>query len=507
MLREAEQAILNAMALAFRGLEEHGIRLSELERAERKRERQARAAQERQQQRAEKLYPTAIEYVVAQQQASVSMLQRHFKVGYSLARRLIDMMEHRGVIGPREGSKPRKVLIGSEEAIDEKSKRQRMVSAQPQNDAPSLLPQSLEELDVGQDWLVPLRTYVAASKQAGDILPHLLLVGPLGVGKTTVAHVIAKEMGSNLYSASGRALEKATEFVGILTNLDRGDILLIDELHRMPYEAVEYLLHAMNDFRVDIVIDRGPYAKAITVDLHLFSVIGEEETTRKLEPKLLAAFHNTIEIKWTAKELERILAFRCTRGQLKAEPEALHIIADAADGTIADAVKMLREAAMYARVVSKGQITVELAREALVASGTDIGPQASRPSAAMLPGEGLEQAVGKALEQRGFQVQNVRRSKDGGVDVLAVSDDPITGGRYVVQCKDWTHNVGVDTVRQLLGTVVRENAVQGVLVTTSSFTRQARTEAKGQRVRLIDGRELRQLLKAQEGRTGAERES
>ncbi len=168
---------------------------------------------------------------------------------------------------------------------------------------------------------------------------------------------------------------------------------------------------------------------------------------------------------------------------------------------------MLTEAAMYAQVVGDGEITATLTAEALAMSGTGSRARPSLPFATMLPGEALEQAVSKTLEQRGFHVQNVRRSKDGGVDVLAASDDPITGGRYVIQYKDWSRNVGVDTVRELLGTVVRENAVQGILVTTSSFTRQARVEAKGQRLRLIDGTDLKQLGKVPERRPGVKGES
>ncbi len=391
--------------------------------------------------------------------------------------------------------------------MSDEAKRRRVVSGKAQQEqAPSLLPQTLDELDVGQDWIVPLRTYITACKQTGDVLPHLLIVGPLGVGKTTVAQVIAKEMGANLHSASGRVVA-ASDFVGILTNLDRGDILLIDNLDRMPYVVVEYLLPAISDFRIDIVIDRGPYAKTIALDVRPFTAIGEMETTRQLEPKLLAAFHRTIEIRWTTEQLEQILALRAGKDKLKGEPEAFRIIAQATSGNIGEAVKMLREAAMYAQVVGAGEITAALAAEALAMSGTANRAQPSTPFAPMLPGEGLEQTVSRLFEQRGFQVQNVRRSKDGGVDVLAVSDDPITGGRYVIQCKDWSDNVGVDTVRELLGTVVRENAVQGILVTTSSFTPQAREEAKGQRVRLIDGGELKRLLTGQEHKADVEGES
>jgi len=336
--------------------------------------------------------------------------------------------------------------------MSDEAKRRRIVSGKAQQEqAPSLLPQTLNELDVGQDWVAPLRVYIAACKQSGDVL-------------------------------------------------------LIDELHKMPCEVLEHLLLAMREFRINIVIDRGPYAKTISLDVKPFTLIGEAETTRKLEPKLLAAFHRTIEIRWTAEQLGQILALRAGKGKLKGEPEAFRIIAEAAVGNIGQAVKMLTEAAMYAQVVGDGQITATLAAEALAMSGTGSRAQPSIPFATMLPGEGLEQAVSKTLEQRGFQVQNVRRSKDGGVDVLAVSDDPITGGRYIIQCKDWSHNVGVDTVRELLGTVVRENAVQGILVTTSSFTQEARAEAKGQRVRLIDGTDLKQLGKVPEGRRGVKGE-
>ncbi len=168
--------------------------------------------------------------------------------------------------------------------MPDEGKRRRIVSGKAQQEEleeeiPSLRPQSLDEYDVGQEELIKqLRISIAAAKQRGDVLEHILFDGPPGLGKTTLAYIIANEMGCNLYRASGPALERAGDLVGILTNLDRGDVLFIDEVHRLPRVVEEYLYPGMEDFRIDIVIDRGPYAKTISLDVKPFTLVGA--TTR-----------------------------------------------------------------------------------------------------------------------------------------------------------------------------------------------------------------------------------
>ncbi len=175
--------------------------------------------------------------------------------------------------------------------------RRRIISAKAQQqeeleeELPSLRPQSLDEYDVGQEHLVAqLRIAIAAASERGDVLEHVLFDGPPGLGKTTLAHIIANEMGSNLFRASGPSLERASDLVGILTNLGRGDVLFIDEIHRLPRVIEEYMYPAMEDFIIDFVVDKGPYAKTISLHLKPFTLVGATTRAGMLTPALRERF-------------------------------------------------------------------------------------------------------------------------------------------------------------------------------------------------------------------------
>src|SRR5438132_8970126 len=123
-----------------------------------------------------------------------------------------------------------------------------------------------------------LEIAVAASKQRGESLDHILLSGPPGLGKTTLAHIIARAMGTNMKNTSGPTIEKAGDLAGLLTNLEEGDLLFIDEIHRLQKTIEEYLYPAMEDFKLDIIIDQGPNARSVRLNLPRFTLIGA--TTR-----------------------------------------------------------------------------------------------------------------------------------------------------------------------------------------------------------------------------------
>ncbi|MBI4217766.1 MAG: Holliday junction branch migration DNA helicase RuvB, partial [Elusimicrobia bacterium] len=142
----------------------------------------------------------------------------------------------------------------------------------------TLRPQTLSEF-IGQKGVIEkLEISLAASKKRGEPLEHLLLYGPPGLGKTTLAHIISKEMESKIFVTSGPSLERSADLMGILTNLQKGDILFIDEIHRLPVIVEEFLYPAMEDFKVDFVVDKGAYAKTLNVPLKQFTLIGA--TTR-----------------------------------------------------------------------------------------------------------------------------------------------------------------------------------------------------------------------------------
>ncbi len=131
----------------------------------------------------------------------------------------------------------------------------------------SLRPQGFNDFVGQKDLVAGLRVAIAASKQRGEPLEHTLLSGPPGLGKTSLAHIIANEMGARITITSGPAIDRAGDFIGILTNLEKGDILFIDEIHRLSKTVEEFLYPAMENFKIDFIVDKGPYAKTINFNL------------------------------------------------------------------------------------------------------------------------------------------------------------------------------------------------------------------------------------------------
>ncbi len=171
-----------------------------------------------------------------------------------------------------------------------------------------LRPDSLSDF-VGQDSIRErLEVFMQAAKQRGEALGHCLLNGPPGLGKTTLANIIAKTMGTNLVATSGPVIEKPGDFAGILTNLNEGDILFIDEIHRMNRSVEEYLYPAMEDFSLDLLIDSGPSARSVQVKLKRFTLIGATTRAGLLSSPLRSRFGLNLRLDYyPAKYLEKIL--------------------------------------------------------------------------------------------------------------------------------------------------------------------------------------------------------
>ena len=260
---------------------------------------------------------------------------------------------------------------------DGKSRR-RIIGAPAQQedfeeDLPSLRPRSLAEYDVGQESVVEqLRIGIAAARGRGDVLEHVLFDGPPGLGKTTLAHIIANEMGGNLFRASGPALERASDLVGILTNLGRGDVLFIDEIHRLPRVIEEYLYPAMEDFSIDFVVDKGPYAKTISLDLKSFTLVGATTRAGMLTPALrerFGIFHH-LDF-YTEQQLRDIVARAAGILKVELDPGGAEELARRARGTPRIVIRLLRRVRDYAQIVGDGIVRQAIACEALGAMGVD----------------------------------------------------------------------------------------------------------------------------------------
>src|SRR5579863_5327904 len=207
-----------------------------------------------------------------------------------------------------------------------------------------------------------LEIAVQAAKQRGEALDHLLFSGPPGLGKTTLAHIIAKSMGSSLKSTSGPTIEKAGDLAGLLTNLEEGDVLFIDEIHRLQKTIEEYLYPAMEDFKLDIIIDQGPNARSVRLNLPRFTLIGATTRSGLLSAPLLTRFGMRERLDYyVAEDLTKIVVRSANLLGVEVEPAGAHEIARRSRGTPRISNNLLRRVRDYAQVRHEGRVTAEVA--------------------------------------------------------------------------------------------------------------------------------------------------
>lgn len=230
----------------------------------------------------------------------------------------------------------------------------------------SLRPRTFGEY-VGQDAVVEkLKIYVQAAKKRGDALDHCLFSGPPGLGKTSLAHIIAAELGAGLHVTSGPALEKKGDLAGLLTNLAPKDVLFIDEIHRLPAAIEEYLYPAMEDFRLDVTIDTGPAARAMKIEIPPYTLIGATTRTGLLTSPLRDRFQIQERLDYySAAHLEKIVLRSAQILGVGIEVEGAKEIARRARGTPRIANRLLRRVRDFAEVEGKPGIDRELADRAL----------------------------------------------------------------------------------------------------------------------------------------------
>ena len=211
-----------------------------------------------------------------------------------------------------------------------------------------------------------LELMVAAAKQRGDVLEHILLSGPPGLGKTTLAFILANAMGTNIRSTSGPMIERAGDLAGLLTTLERGDLLFIDEIHRLQPTIEEYLYPAMEDFRLDIIIDQGPNARSVRISLPKFTLIGATTRAGMISAPLRSRFGVTSRLDYYGLEdLTQIVLRAAGLIDVSTEPEGAREIAARSRGTPRVANNLLRWVRDYAQVKADGRITANIADQAL----------------------------------------------------------------------------------------------------------------------------------------------
>src|SRR5260370_5875369 len=211
-----------------------------------------------------------------------------------------------------------------------------------------------------------LEITVAAAKQRREAIDHLLLSGPPGLGKTTLAHILAKAMGANLKSTSGPTIEKAGDLAGVLTNLEEGDVLFIDEIHRRQKTIEEYLYPAMEDFKLDIIIDQGPNARSVRLNLPRFTLIGATTRSGLLTAPLLTRFPVRERLDYyLAAQLLEIVTRSARLLNIESGESGAHEIARRSRGTPRIANNLLRRVRDYAQVRGDGRISAPIADQAL----------------------------------------------------------------------------------------------------------------------------------------------
>ncbi len=230
----------------------------------------------------------------------------------------------------------------------------------------SLRPHALDEY-VGQEKVKEnLKIYIEAAKKRHESLDHVLLYGPPGLGKTTLAGIVANEMGVQIRVTSGPAIEKPGDLAALLTSLNDGDILFIDEIHRLSRSIEEVLYPAMEDFALDIIIGKGPSARSIRLDLKRFTLIGATTRAGQLSAPLRDRFGVILRLElYSPEELARIVQRSAGILNIEAEKDGALEIASRSRGTPRIANRLLKRARDYAQVMAEGVITVEAAQKAL----------------------------------------------------------------------------------------------------------------------------------------------
>lgn len=237
----------------------------------------------------------------------------------------------------------------------------------------SIRPQSIEEFS-GQPQLIEnLRIFIKAANMRGEALDHVLFHGPPGLGKTTLSRIVANELGVSIKETSGPVIEKPADLAGLLTSLEERDVLFIDEIHRLSTVVEEYLYAAMEDFKIDIMIDSGPAARSVQININPFTLVGATTRSGLLTSPLLSRFGIKSRLDYYTKEvLQKIIIRAAGLIQVKITSDAAMEIAGRSRGTPRIANGLLRRMRDFAQVLGNGVIDLGIVEHGLRALSVDV---------------------------------------------------------------------------------------------------------------------------------------
>ncbi len=241
-----------------------------------------------------------------------------------------------------------------------------------QSEIVSLRPDRMSDYIGQKDAVEILNIAITAAKQRGEPMDHVLLHGPPGLGKTTLAHIVANEMGKNLTVTSGPALEKGGDLIGILTRLEEGDVLFVDEIHRMPKTVEEFMYPAMEDFAVDFIFDKGIHARSHRYRLNRFVLVGATTRVGLLSAPLRDRFGIFMSLDfYDVKELTAIMKRSATLLDVPIEDDAAYDLSSRSRGTPRIVNRLLKRVRDYSEVRADGKISKETVKAALKLEGVD----------------------------------------------------------------------------------------------------------------------------------------